>query len=249
MKILNRNHLKIIACVSMALDHIGFLLLPHVAALRWAGRIAMPLFAFFIGEGCRYTRSRKKYFLSVFLLGVFCQIVYIIDALVETGDLGRSSDAWYLNILLAFSAAIPLCYGVCDLRAAISKKDPAQIRKAALIVGTGFSLFAVGAVLIPALQARGWSLHFDYGIWAILLPVFSVLWDTPAPKLAFFAGGVLLFCIFTREIMPHVWFSLIAPALLLLYNGQSGSKRLKYGFYIFYPAHLGILYLISLIFF
>ena len=249
MKPLNRNHLKIIACVSMVLDHMGFLLFPHVVALRWAGRLAMPLFAFFIGEGCRYTNNRRKHFLSVFLLGLLCQAVYIVDTLIETGYLGKGSDAWYLDILLAFSVSIPLCYAVTDLKTALAQKDPAKTRRAALIAAAGFSAFAAGTALVLYLQSRGWSLHFDYGVWAILLPVSTVLFDKPWPKLISFTVCTVLFCVFTRGVMPYVWFSLLAPVLLTLYNGKSGSKRLKWWFYVFYPAHLAILYLIDLIFF
>ncbi|MBR5764590.1 MAG: hypothetical protein IKX93_08215, partial [Bacteroidaceae bacterium] len=57
------------------------------------------------------------------------------------------------------------------------------------------------------------------------------------------------FCLFNMSDMPYVWFSLIAAVLLAFYNEKSGSKKLKYGFYIFYPAHLAALYLISVIFF
>ena len=90
---MNRNHLKLIACAAMLLDHMGLLLFPGVLALRMIGRVAMPLFAFFIGEGCRYTKNRKKYFLSVFLLGVGCQLIYIVDALIETGGAAITSDS------------------------------------------------------------------------------------------------------------------------------------------------------------
>lgn len=54
---MNRNQLKIIACISMLIDHIGYVLFPDVTVLRLIGRIAMPIFAFFIGEGCLYTKT------------------------------------------------------------------------------------------------------------------------------------------------------------------------------------------------
>jgi|GEM_PF-2361223 len=74
---MTRNTLKTIACVSMLVDHIGYILLPEAAFLRYIGRLAMPIFAFFIGEGCLYTRNRKKYFTRIFGLGVVCQLFYI----------------------------------------------------------------------------------------------------------------------------------------------------------------------------
>ena len=242
---MNRNHLKIIACVSMLADHMCLLLFPQLIFLRWCGRLAMPLFAFFIGEGCRYTRNRKKYFLSVFLLGAGCQLVYIIDELIVNGQLGFASDAWYLNILLTFSVSIPLGYCLCDLKTAMARKNRADTKKYALLFGAGLITLAAGEILLRQLRGMGCSLRFDYGIWGVLLPLSTLVFDARLPKLAAFTGITLLFCAFTAPAMPFVWFSLLACALLLLYNGQSGSRSFKYGFYIFYPAHLAALYLIS----
>ena len=130
---MNRNHLKIIACASMLADHIGYFLFPQLEVLRWIGKIAFPLFAFFIGEGCVYTSSRKKYHLSVFLLGVGCQLVYIIEDLIRNGKITFSSDCLFLNILLTFSLGIFACFTMCDIREAYNKKD-----KKAVFADTGF---------------------------------------------------------------------------------------------------------------
>ncbi len=40
---LTANHLKLIACVTMLIDHIGFVFFPRVTVLRYIGRIAMPI--------------------------------------------------------------------------------------------------------------------------------------------------------------------------------------------------------------
>ena len=40
-------------------------------------------------------------------------------------------------------------------------------------------------------------------------------------------------------------YALLAIPLLLLYNGQRGKLRMKYLFYIYYPAHLAVLHLIA----
>ena len=49
---LNRNHLKLIGALSMLLDHAGILLFPNVRLLRILGRVAYPIFAFMIAQGC-----------------------------------------------------------------------------------------------------------------------------------------------------------------------------------------------------
>ena len=244
---MNRNHLKIIACISMLIDHAGILLFPGVAALRCIGRIALPIFAFFIGEGCRYTRNRKKYFLTVFLLGLGCQLVYVADSLIEDGRLGFASDAWYLNILLTFSVSIALCFPVADLKKAVSERDVPAVRKYALLTLLGLTLLFGGAYVFRLARAAGGSLALDYGVIGVLLPLGALLFDDKYKKLAAFGGGTLLYCLFTMREMPFVWYSLIAVALLAFYNGKSGSKKLKYAFYIFYPAHLAALYLIALL--
>lgn len=69
--VLSGNALKIIACVSMLVDHIGMILFPDVVALRIVGRLAMPLFAFTFAEGCYYSHKRSARFALILILGVF----------------------------------------------------------------------------------------------------------------------------------------------------------------------------------
>ena len=62
MKILNRNVLKIIALITMLIDHIGLVFFPGIEIFRIIGRISFPIFAFMIAEGCEHTENKKKYF-------------------------------------------------------------------------------------------------------------------------------------------------------------------------------------------
>ena len=57
---LSGNQLKIIAAISMTVDHLGFILFPSLIILRIIGRIAFPIFAYMIAEGCRYTKNEKR---------------------------------------------------------------------------------------------------------------------------------------------------------------------------------------------
>lgn len=244
---MNRNHLKIIACISMLVDHIGYFLFPEIEVLRWIGRIAFPLFAFFIGEGCVYTSSRKKYHLSVFLLGVGCQAVYIAEDLISNGKITFSSDCLFLNILLTFSLGIFACFTMCDIREAYHRGEKKAVLAGSVILTVYIlALFAM-CTLLWFFRKQGDSLYFDYGICGMLLPLSAAVYRDRKLKLLLFTLGVLIYCLVFTHSMPHVWFSLISPVLLLFYNGKSGSKKFKYLFYIFYPAHLGIIYLIDFI--
>lgn len=43
---LNSLHLKLLAVVTMLIDHMGFTLFPHAVWMRAVGRLAFPIFCF-----------------------------------------------------------------------------------------------------------------------------------------------------------------------------------------------------------
>ena len=92
---LSGSTLKLFACVCMLIDHIGHHLLPSYDLLRVIGRIAFPIFAFLIAEGCRYTRSRLRYFLTIFISGLlFFGVTYAFSGVI------------FYNVFFTFSLAI-----------------------------------------------------------------------------------------------------------------------------------------------
>ena len=66
---LSGNALKIIAAITMLIDHIGVILLPQITLFRVIGRISFPIFAFMIAEGCAHTKNKLRYFYRFFCLG------------------------------------------------------------------------------------------------------------------------------------------------------------------------------------
>ena len=215
LAILNGNHLKLIAVVAMLLDHAGILLFPQVRLFRILGRLAYPIFAFMIAEGCRYTRNKLRYFLMVFGLGAACQIVYYFFS----GDT-------YLNILLTFSLSILLIY-------ALQASWQAEKRTLWSI------LFAVGFLGAYGLDRL---ITIDYGFWGVMVPVFvsfAHIRNFPhwASVLLLGAGLMLL----GADLGGIQHYALLALPLLLLYSGKRGKWNMKYFFYIFYPVHLAVL--------
>ena len=232
---MSRNALKIIACVSMLIDHIGYILLPEVAFLRYIGRLAMPIFAFFIGEGCLYTRDRKRYFTRIFSLGVVCQLFYVGEYIFT-----KSSNPFYLNILFTFSASVVLCSAFINSFGENGKKKKG---KESLMLGLILAFF----VVLCSLNERGViPLEFDYGFGGIVLPVFAAVTKQRKKKLAVFAAGLFLVVI-TKNYSDPMWTvcALASIIPLCFYNGKAGERNLQKAFYLFYPVHLGVLYLIS----
>ena len=141
--ILSSFWLKVIALLTMTLDHVGYNLegnftyewLPTFAhVLRVIGRIALPLFCFMIAEGAIYTKSFGKYSLR---LGIMASIISVgmigaeyipgIPSLRSLGiifiDLLLGAIAvyclrqkkWYFKAL----AALPVMYGIASFIASI----------------------------------------------------------------------------------------------------------------------------------
>ena len=208
LQFLSGNQLKLIAAFSMLLDHFGLLFFPSEMGFRIAGRLAFPIFAFMIAEGCRYTRNRWRYWGMIAGLAAVCQAVYYFAA----GDT-------YLSVLVTFSLAIPVVFAL------------GQWQK------TGSWGWALG---FAALTAAVWQLNrwleIDYGFWGCMLPVWAAAFPG-AHCVGLLTGLVFL----NADIGGLQWYSLLAVPLLLCYNGTVGKRKMKYFFYIFYPAHLAAL--------
>lgn len=236
---LSGNTLKIIAALSMLIDHIGVILLPDVAILRIIGRIAFPIYAFMIAEGCAYTKNKLWYFLTVFILGVSCQIAYYFyDGGMDMG------------ILITFSLSILVIYALQYLKEALFAAESNRSKQCAALL---FFLSAIAGVYF----LNGYF-EIDYGFWGCMTPVFasvfrrtrsnlSPYWkrfdDLPVHVFMLGIGLVIVACA-SGGRQPY---SLLAIPFLMLYSGKRGEKKMKAFFYIFYPAHLFILECVSLL--
>lgn len=214
---LTGNQLKVIAMIAMTCDHVGLQLLPQAGILRLIGRLALPIYAYMIAEGCRHTRSRGKYLLRLASLAALCQVVYFF-----------AMGSLYQCILVTFSLSVCLIW----LWDGLGKK------------GTGWKFYAMLmlvfflCVVLPELL-RGTDYSVDYGLVGVLLPLFIYAASTK--------GLVLGLVLLALQYGGCQWFSLGAVPLLMLYNGQRGKANMGKLFYWYYPAHLVLIYGLSLI--
>ena len=223
---LTNNQLKIIAMVAMLSDHVGKVLLPQYTILQIIGRLAFPIFAFMIAEGCYYTRNKIRYFFTIFLLGAGCQAVYIIW-----------EKSLYMNILLTFSLSIILIFSLENY------KNTKEKRNKILMFFAIIAVLLIAVMLPVILINQGFVI--DYGVCGVLLPVVIFYSPSKIRKLLFSA---LVLIVLTLDLGGGIqWFSLLSIPLLALYNQKRGKYNIKPLFYIFYPAHLVVIYLISVL--
>lgn len=226
---LNGDALKLIAAISMVIDHIGAILLPQIAVLRVIGRIAFPVFAFFIAEGCYYTKNRCRYFLNLLFFAAVTQGIKVIF-----------NDNDDLNILFTFAIAVIVIFAFQILMSAAETKKEKQTMYMSLVF----------AMLIAMVWMLNRVVVIQYSFWGCLAPFIIYLahfiqnssYTKPQLKL------ILLFVALTAVYFTYSGVQIWAYAAILLlvqYSGKKGDRLPKYFFYIFYPSHLAILYLIK----
>ncbi len=224
------NVIKILGALFMLIDHAGLMLLPNIKIMRIIGRLAFPIFAFMIAEGCHYTKNKLRYFLTVFLLGFACQLVYYLY--------DKQLD---MSILITFSLSILAVYSLQFTKESLFIKEYGYFIKILAVI-TFISIIA-GIYYINQI------FKIDYGFWGCLAPIFASLlvkphkvsskvWDlidNKFTRLIIFGIGLLILAI---EIGQNQIYSLLSLLILLLYSGKRGKFNLKYFFYVFYPLHL-----------
>ena len=105
---LDTNFLKIIAVITMAIDHIGMVFFPDKPWFRYIGRLSFPIFCYCMTVGMLYTRSMKKYLLRLAALAVISQPVYLLALYPDW----RSMETIPLNVFFTLLFSLGALYGV-----------------------------------------------------------------------------------------------------------------------------------------
>lgn len=232
--------LKIIALVTMTVDHVGAAFFPSVTVLRIIGRLSWPIFAFLLAEGSRYTRNPLRRIATIAGLGAVCELAYDIF-----------TGGWYGNILLSLAISATLLYLLRTAKAAALSETPDYKRSAIY--------FAAFAAAVAAAFCFAFFVGVDYGFCGIMTPVLAGLFDfrgmkIPAALSDFDCHATRIFGLTVGLVLVSVtsvfsvqpW-CLFAVPLIALYNGRKGRWGLKYFFYAYYPCHLLLIELVQII--
>lgn len=72
----NNFTLKMIAIISMLIDHVGYVLFPNELIFRAIGRIAFPIFCFLVVEAFFHTRSTWNYLMRLCVFAILSEIPF-----------------------------------------------------------------------------------------------------------------------------------------------------------------------------
>ena len=205
----------------MTIDHIGVVFYPELTLLRIIGRVSFPIFSYLLVLGVESTRDVKKYLLRLCLFALISQIPFSLTF----GYALFNPIEYRLNIF------VTLAFGVVILH-----------RPLLIIIPFVISLF----------------LNIDLGIYGLVMITFTGFLKN---NQKYGIISLLLLGLISVLLWEIQIFSLFALPLILLHmNGYfskwfttvEGDKGMtlypawrKYFFYIYYPLHLSVLYLMK----
>nr|WP_312576458.1 TraX family protein [Sedimentibacter sp.] len=261
------TQLKLIAMVLMVLDHIyEFFSYTELIPIwfTWLGRLVFPIFMFTMTEGFYFTRSKEKYMMRLYIgsaaMGIFNYLLvsifpredgflilnnifgtffitvfylYYIEKIKENRRDGQNIiptvAAMIVPILLS---AIPSLFTFISYRLEFDPPPSLYILLNGLIPSP---LFVEGGPFLVILGIIMYDLR-NNRLKQVIVYVFICL--------SLYTGGG--FNIKNLLYVNYQWMMVFSVIFMLLYNGNKGIGY-KYLFYIFYPVHVYILYILSVI--
>ena len=216
---ISRTGLKGLAAASMVVDHVGVVLLPQLWLLRCVGRLAFPIYAFFLAQGFRYTKSRAKYLARLAGFALLSEIPF--DYMVY-----GQAFAWQGQNVM-FTLALALLALACLEKGGWWMTGAVACCLAAEALRTDYGSFGV---LLPVTSFYLWPR--GKGLWALVFLAMCWLWEfAPIPGTP----------------VPMEALGVAAALPLALYHGGRGTEGpvVRWGFYAVYPLHMGVLALIA----
>ena len=219
---LGRDLLKIMAIVTMVIDHIGHILYPDLLFLQMIGRLSFPIFAYLIVLGVDSTKKPLKYMVTLLVFAIISQVPYFLAFGITPFE--------RLNILfsLLLSALTIYYYNqrspIAFVPLLISMIFPTEGSYYVVVTAVGMKLLKenakLGALLLLALNIQFIVLPVDIHSQIQILALCAV---------------PLIFLHIKNKLTKEI----IIPQNSLAYLVR------KYFFYLFYPLHLALLFLIN----
>jgi len=221
--------LKLIACITMLIDHFGHAIVPYLRVpymvelyytCRIIGRIAFPLYCFLLVEGMSHTRNAGKYILRLGIGILLAELPF--DILFEGGFTWEYQS---VMVTLTLGAVMLWC---------MNKVEKKWLKLLMLLP------FAILAELAKC----------DYGGWGIaMIAVFALFEKLPLQIMGIILVNLLMDSIAVPVFgigIPIQLFAALSMVPIGLYSGRklTTNRVLQWGFYLFYPVHILILWLI-----
>ncbi|MBR2542494.1 MAG: hypothetical protein IKF08_06435 [Lactococcus sp.] len=243
--------LKLIGIILMVFDHIHQMFYFEGVPLWFTmlGRLVAPIFLFLSAEGFYYTRNRKKYMLNLLIGFWICQILFMAVPAILPNSKVELINAIFGTLFLGL-CAMWVYDGFFGKVKYIGK---AVLGLLFLIVTPFVTMFVMASQDMPLIIKQIFIffipivLTVEGGPIFILLALMFHIFRNK--KIGTYLTLVLVsLFIFISSPQNDQWMMVFSLLPIYLYNGEEGRKE-KWLFYIFYPLHIIVLYLLSTLIF
>lgn len=236
----------------MLIDHTGLALCDNNQVMRSVGRLAFPIFAFFLAEGVRHTSDVRRYMTRMAVLAIVSEVPF--DMAIYKSVVSMESQNVFFTLLMGL-------FAVTALSAHERMTGSAKLTRLECILGRHWTETLLLSMIIAEFMRT------DYGAAGVAVIVLFYEFiplgapSAPAARLPVIGGMaakdstislplLIAECICLTVLDGAIYFmafggrelyALLSIIPLALYSGERGRLRLKYAFYLFYPIHLFII--------
>lgn len=243
--------LKLIGIFLMVFDHVHQMFYFEGVPLWFTmlGRLVAPIFLFLSAEGFHYTHNRKKYMLNLLIGFWICQALFMAVPAILPNPKVELINTIFGTLFLGL-CAMWIYDGFFGKVKYIGK---AILGVLFLVVTPFVTLFVMASQDMPFIIKQIFIffipsvLTVEGGpIFVLLALMFYIFRDKKIG--AYFTLVLVSLFIFVSNPQNDQWMMVFSLLPLYLYHGKEGRKE-KWLFYIFYPLHIIVLYLLSTLLF
>ncbi len=196
-----------IAMAAMLIDHIGAMFYPDSVMFRIFGRLAFPLYCWFLVQGYIHTRSHKRYMLRLLILAAVSQIPFMLA-------MGRND----LNVIATLLLGLIGLYAYDRIKGDLKMAAVLAVMAVSTVVPMDYGLYGILLIFIYRF-AEGWIKIAGH----LLLNVFYLLINGTGYWIQMFSifAAFLIVYPFPLQIryMPKWFYRAFYPAHLAILYG------------------------------
>ncbi|WP_010167284.1 TraX family protein [Candidatus Epulonipiscium viviparus] len=231
--------LKIFAIITMFIDHFAIAFLDPFSTsylvLRAIGRVSMPIFAYMLASGYIHTKNYNKYLIRMLTMAIIAQIPFTMLISGISFIQLFTTDLW-VYLFYTLNIGFTFCVALIFLKI----MDFTRVQKSSLL--HQFAQALLGMIILY------YAHSCDYGAYGICVVFIFYVWIlifNQSKKSLLICGAIIgvLSIVFYGFPGANQWLS--ALAIIPIYYLPHTKSNYKWVFYVFYPAHLILLVVIS----
>lgn len=254
---LDATTLKYLAAALMLLDHIHQMFVSAGAPLwlTMLGRPVFPIFLFLAADSFHYTSSKRKYLRRLLLSSWGMTVLtFLVQLLIPNRDIVLMNNAFSTF----FVAGLYMLFWDWFVRG-VREKRPGLAVKAVLCCF--IPVLCTAPIFLLGTVASRYVLPLPFVRFLAMLSLLVPNVLAVEGGIAMLALGVLFYILRSRRLLQVLvllllsaavyvidggiqWMMCFAAIPMLLYNGQRGRGQKQF-FYVFYPLHIVLLYLLA----